>query len=57
MDESLFDNEKELQESLDEGTVTYRGSGVPSNERLSSALADTQYLTVFRNTKKKETTR
>lgn len=51
------EDEAEFDEASNDGLCQYRGSGVPSNERLKTGIADTQYLTVFRNTQNKEVTK
>jgi hypothetical protein len=43
------DDDEDMFMALHDGIATYRGSGVPSNPRRKSAIADTQYLTVIRN--------
>ena len=43
------EDEAEFNEAIEDGLCQYRSSGVPSNKRRKSAIADTQYLTVRRN--------
>ncbi len=47
IDPDLYTDE-EFQMALEDGIATYRGSGEPSNPKLKSHIADTQYLSVER---------
>lgn len=43
------EDEAEFNEANNDGLCQFRGSGVPSNKRLKTGIADTQYLTVIKN--------